>query len=92
MCACSFHDFQNTDFKYSLDLHIKYEAKKKELTDLAFVEENKKTDVQEKLEKKYVDQDVPVSFTGQFLVVYYRLNIRAGGSRAFSTTIIIIIS
>ena len=81
---CLFHDFKNTDFQHSLDLHIKYETKKKELTDLAFVEENKKTDVQEKLEKKYVDQDVPVSCTGQFPVVYYR----AGGGRAFFTTII----
>ena len=37
--------------------HAKYDARKKELTDQAFIEEGKKADIEVKLEEKYAEID-----------------------------------
>ena len=50
-----------TDIQSMLMLHEKYQAKKKLLTDQAFVENGAKTDFQIKLEEKYAEFDVKVS-------------------------------
>ena len=46
-----------------LQLHDQYQAKKKQLTDRAFVDGDAKTDFQTKMEQKYTEVDVKVRKT-----------------------------